>query len=183
MWGNIGHKIRLNNSSLWNAVIRRNIWWEGGRVQEVIWPSSLNRCNLCKSRTEDRLYSSKWATPPRMLIVHTQTNYMTSKTDCKTWASEESTLALYLTSILSVRWCRVVTLLEKVSTRIGKKGIVGLKSEPIPRTDCTTRTSLDGKYKGNTWKGLDCPHLKMYQRLIYAQLIWHKHDVWMWPSL
>ena len=142
--------------------------------------TKLNRCNLCKSRTEDRLYSSKWARPLRMLIVHTQTNHMTG---CKTLASEESTLALYLTSILSVRWCRVVTVLEKVGSRTGKNSIVGLKSGAIPRTDCTTRTSLDGKYKGNTWKGLDCPHLKMYQRLIYAKLIWHKHDVWMWPSL
>ena len=33
-----------------------------------------------------------------------------SKTDCKTWASEESIIALYLTSILSVRRCRVVTV-------------------------------------------------------------------------
>ena len=118
--------------------------------------TKLNRCNLCKSRTEDRLYSSKWARPLRMLIVHT---HMTNKTDCKTWASEESTLALYLTSILSVRWCRMVTVLEKVSTGTGEKSIVGLKSGPIPRTDCTTRTNLDGKYKGHTCKRLDCPHI------------------------
>ena len=118
--------------------------------------TKLDRCNLCKSRTEDRLYSSKWARQPRMLIVHTQTKHMTNKTDCKTWASEESTLALYLTSILSVRWCRVVTVLEKVSTGTGKNSIAGLKSEPIPRTDRTTRTSLDGKYKGYTCKQLDC---------------------------
>ena len=42
--------------------------------------TKLDRCNLCKSRTEDRLYSSKWARQPRMLIVHTQTNHMTSET-------------------------------------------------------------------------------------------------------